>query len=239
MKKNKNYFGLDEEQAVREFISTECVDERTRIYRERLKYSVDKLVENIINRYKLHRIGYTYEENHTDTVSHLICQSGKFKPAKGKKAYSYFGTICKNYLIGEITKHNKKRNIHHDYDEYSEMLEENEELSYYIEDESLNINKIIERLVNEIKKIIADPVKNKLNDNEVKIGYALIEIFTNYEKLTELDSEITNSKYDKNTILRTIRNYTNMTTKDIRTSLAKYKVIYKMFKEDDIQNGSN
>ena len=34
----------------------------------------------------------------------------KFKPDKNKKAYSYFGTICKNYLMGQIIKDQKEQN---------------------------------------------------------------------------------------------------------------------------------
>ena len=54
----------------------------------------------------------------------------KFKPAKGKKAYSYFGTICKNYLMGQIMKDNRDRNRKISYEDISSNLEEREDMSY-------------------------------------------------------------------------------------------------------------
>ena len=45
-----------------------------------------------------------FTDIHTDTLSFLVTKMEKFKPAKGKKAYSYFGTICKNYLMGQINE---------------------------------------------------------------------------------------------------------------------------------------
>lgn len=236
--KRLQYFDINEEDAVKEFIFAESVELRTIIYETRLKKSIDKLVESIINRYKLHRVGMTFEENHTDTISFLICQANKFKPEKGKKAYSYYGTICKNYLIAEIKKSKIKTNSHYDYDDYSAHLEENDEYSYSIDDDDVNPSVLIKKIVEEIETILNNPDKEakKLNENEIKLGYALIDIFSNYNTL--FDSESKNTKYDKNSILRTIRNYTNLSTKDIRTSLSKYKTLYKVIKNYEIENGS-
>ena len=66
------------------------------------------MIESIIRRYKLYRKDMDYNDVHTDAHSFLMTKVDKFKPAKNKKAYSYFGTICKNYLMGQILKESFK-----------------------------------------------------------------------------------------------------------------------------------
>ena len=62
--------------------------------------------------------------------------------------------------------------------------------------------------------------ENKLNENEQKIGDALVEVFTNYERVFEGG---TGNKFNKNLILLNLREMTNMNTKEIRAALKKYK----------------
>ena len=38
------------------------------------------------------------------------------------------------------------------------------------------------------------------------------------------------SKYNKNSVLETIRNYTNLSTKDIRLAMKRYKSLYQLLK---------
>jgi acid stress-induced BolA-like protein IbaG/YrbA len=63
-----------------------------------------------------------------------------------------------------------------------------------------------------------------LNDNEIKIGTALIEVFTNYDEIF-IHGE--GNKFNKNLVLLNLREMTNLSTKEIRNSLKKYKIIYK------------
>jgi hypothetical protein len=65
------------------------------------------MISSIIRRYKLYRKDMDFKEIHTDTHSFLMTKIDKFKPAKEKKAYSYFGTICKNYLMVKSLKTKK------------------------------------------------------------------------------------------------------------------------------------
>jgi hypothetical protein len=74
-----------------------------------------------------------------------------------------------------------------------------------------------------------------LNDNEIKVGYALIDILENWEQT--LDVMNGGSKFNKNSVLETMRNYTNLSTKDIRSSMKRYKDIYSILKIDGLDNG--
>ena len=66
--------------------------------------------------------------------------------------------------------------------------------------------------------------KEALNENEKKLGYALIEIFNNFDKIFEIGE---GNKFNKNLILLSLREMTSLSTKEIRISLKKYKKIYK------------
>ena len=62
------------------------------------------MISSIIRRYKLYRKDMNFEEIHIDTHSFLMTKIDKFKPSKEKKAYSYFGTICKSVLKYKFLK---------------------------------------------------------------------------------------------------------------------------------------
>lgn len=237
-KKNKNYFGPKEELAVVKFIESTSLEERTKIYNEELKYAIEKLAESIINTYKLHRKGYSFEEIHRDTISFLMCQTSKFDPTTNKKAYSYYGTICKNYLMNEMHKDSNKTKRNQWYDDYSDALEEDDNLSYVIDEPEDYTSKLIKDMVNEIESVLNDTTlegKKQLTDNERKLGQALKEILNNWESF--LDDGTKSPKYHKNSILASIRNFTQLSTKDIRSSLVRYKKIYKLLKNTKIEDG--
>jgi hypothetical protein len=102
---NVNYFDIKEEDAVKSFLLAKTSEEKNKIYNEVLRAPLDKMISSIIRRYKLYRKDMDFKEIHCDTHSFLMTKVDKFKPSKEKKAYSYFGTICKNYLMGQIEKY--------------------------------------------------------------------------------------------------------------------------------------
>jgi len=197
------------------------MDERNDVYRKHLYAPINKMIDSIIRRYKLYRKGLEFRDIHADTLSFLITKAEKFKPEKGKKAYSYFGTICKNYLMGQIIKDQKHTNRTVSYEDMSTSIQEREDQIYYIDTEEVDIYKFMNTLIDEIEEFMS--ITN-LNENETKIGVALIEVFTNYDEIF-LHGE--GNKFNKNLILLSLREMTNLTTKEIRNSLKKYKVIYK------------
>lgn len=226
-KNNNHYFGEDEEKAVVEFITSQCQIERSRIFKAKLQKPFEKMVESIINRYKLHRNNITYEEVFDDALSFLIQQAGMFKPEQNKKAYSYYGTICRNYLIGELKKDQNKIKKFNNFDLSVNKLEQELDYSYEIEDESLKANEIIKKLIEEVKVMLEnnDSAKKKLNENELKMGNAIIDVFSDLTLF--FGDESSSPKFDKVAIISTLRAYTNLSTKDIRVALKKYKVVFK------------
>ena len=217
---SENYFDIREENAVRMFLTASTFDEKNKIYNEYLRYPLDKMISSIIRRYKLYRKDMDFIEIHTDTHSFLMTKIDKFSPSKEKKAYSYFGTICKNYLMGQILKDQKEMNRKVSYEDISGDLENRAEMVYYLDVEpEVEVN-IIPILKSYIKDVLEE---NDLNENEIKLGIALIDVLDNYETIFPATD---NNKFNKNVILLSLREMTNLSTKEIRASMKKYKKIY-------------
>jgi hypothetical protein len=109
VKKGKNYFTHDTELAILEYNNCEDYHIKNRIYNERIHYAFFKLTENIIHTFKFY---YTEVDNLEDlqheVITFLLSKMHLYNQDKGK-AYSYFGTIAKRYLIISNTKNYKKR----------------------------------------------------------------------------------------------------------------------------------
>jgi predicted SprT family Zn-dependent metalloprotease len=219
-KKEKIYFGERQELAVKDFLIADSFEEKNKIYNDFLRHPIDKMISSIIRTYKLYRKDVEFEEIHNDTHSFLMTKIEKFKPSKEKKAYSYFGTICKNYLMGQILKEQKETNRKISYEDISSDLENDEHYSYNIDNYVVEPEDIIKNFLKELDSLFK---QETLNENEVKLGHALYEIFENYDKIFVSTS---NNKFNKNIILLSLREMTNLNTKEIRSSLKKFKFIY-------------
>jgi hypothetical protein len=131
-KKNIQYFTQDTEDAIIKYNNTADEYTRSLIYNRHIHYPFFKLTENIIHTFKFY---YTEVENIEDLqheiITFLLSKIHLFDPSKGTKAYSYFGTITKRYLILSNTQ-NYKRRI--DKVEITE-LEEDESHTYSLEEQ--------------------------------------------------------------------------------------------------------
>jgi len=131
-KKGIQYFTQDTEDAIVKYNDTTDEYIRSLIYSRHIHYPFFKLTENIIHTFKFY---YTEVENIEDlqheVITFLLSKIHLFDPSKGTKAYSYFGTIAKRYLILSNTQ-NYKRRI--DKVEIAE-LEEDESHTYSLEEQ--------------------------------------------------------------------------------------------------------
>lgn len=216
----ENYFDVREEDAVRNFLLAETSHEKNKIYNEFLRAPLDKMISSIIRRYKLYRKDMDFTEIHTDTHSFLMTKVDKFEPSKEKKAYSYFGTICRNYLMGQIIKDQKETNRKVSYEDISSSIEERPDMIYRIDEDIVESDLIIKEYLKELKQFIES---ENLTENEKRLGYALVDLFDNYERIF---SGADNNKFNKNVILLSLREMTNLSTKEIRSSIKRFKKLY-------------
>jgi hypothetical protein len=216
----KIYFGEDQEKAVVNYLESTDEAEKNKIFNEYLREPLIIMVESIIRRYKLYRKDLEFEEIHTDTMSFLITKINKFDHTKNHKAYSYFGTICKNYLMGAIQKDTKEQNRQVSYDDISSDIEGRPDLSYVIDEYIVDYRDVIIKLSIDLELFIEN---EDLTENEQKLGYALLEIFNNFDKIFQVGD---GNKFNKNLILLSLREMTSLSTKEIRISLKRFKKLY-------------
>jgi len=238
-RKNGLYFGRAQEDAIVEFLKEKNHVIRNKIYNEHLRDAFNIMIESIIRKYKLYRKNYSFDDLHSDTLSYLILKADKFDYTSGNKAYSYYGTICKHYMLGLIIKDSKYLLQTSDFDSALPKLHDNKKYTYELPDTEYKLDDLIKNVSSEIREELKEEntttSKKKLTDNEKKLGEALIYILDNWEKV--FDDMIGGSKYNKNNILATIRAYTGLDTKDVRIAMRRYKKIYGLLKINKIENG--
>jgi len=92
------YFTDETENAIVKYNESNDLDEREEIFREYIHAPLDKMAENIINRFKFPYMDGTFEEIKSQVVAYLVMNLHKYTADKGK-AFSYFSIVAKNYLI--------------------------------------------------------------------------------------------------------------------------------------------
>lgn len=226
---NGDYYNSVQEEAIVKFLTAETGVEKEKIYNEFLMEPINVMIEFIITRYRLHRKFYNFKDLHTDALGFLATKFAKFDPQKGTKSYSYFGTICKNYLYNEMMKDYKRTVTFTPFNETDNELLSRDDLVYRIDDIPVDLNGFIM----ELNKTITEELKNEnLSENELKIGQALTQILGDWLTLFNDNTNGKNStKFNKNLILLYIRNLTGLNTKEIRNGMKTFKSIYSLFKK--------
>ena len=227
-KERKGYFYEREEQAVVDYISSNNERERNQIFNTILKPAFTKMIESIIRRYNLYPPDEEFQETFDDTISFLMTKLSCFDPTTNYKAYSYCGTICKNYLIYKINQFtkNQKRNTSYDnpFDNSQGAYSDDIRYSYNDYDSGKTfLSELTGNTVDSIKKILDDAEKLRLNANEKKVGLALIQLMTNWE---ELFAQMGSNKFNKSSILLYLKETTMLNTKEIRDAIRVYKKKY-------------
>ena len=150
------------------------------------------------------------------------------------KAYSYCGTVCKNYLTYKNIQYtkNKQRNL-----PYDEMLDDFSRDPKYMTKEEDTGQDTVERLIagvsKEIKAMMSNRETNGLTDDEMKVGTALTELLDNWEEVLNLDGS---NKLQKSSVLYFLREETMMTTKQVRDNMKSFKKAYYILKKGLIEN---
>lgn len=236
-KKNTDYFGPNEEEAVRCYLSGETQEERDKVFREHLQAPINKLIESIIRTYDLHREGVSFEDLYRDTLSHLMMKADKFDKSKNTKAYSYYGTIVRNYLRNLLIEDDKKTKRNIPYEDVHYALENDRNYSYELEEDNYSLNDFLKKISGEIRKEINEEddtkmVNKKLTENEKKVGYAVIDLLENWEEaFKDMDG---GKKFNKMAVLSSLREMTGLTTKDIRIAMKRFKSIYYLLKKESM-----
>ena len=208
-KKEKIYFSRKTEDAIIEYNNQEDEIIRNEIYETKIKFSFEKLVENIFNTFKFTYFDNSPIEIQKETVSHLVTNIHKFQAGKGK-AFSYFSIVAKNYLIFHNNNNYKRFNQHVD------ISETPSESSVCLQTEDAHHKDI---QTQEFMKLIVNYWEANINkifnkQKDLNIAYAVIELFRNCERI---------ENFNKKTLYLYIRELSNCKTQQITKVINKMK----------------
>jgi DNA-directed RNA polymerase specialized sigma24 family protein len=174
------YFTQDTEDAIVKYNNEYDPIIKSKIYERKIHYPFFKLTENIVHTFKFY---YTEVENIEDlqheVITFLLSKIHLFDPSKGAKAYSYFGTIAKRYLILSNQKNYKKR-----LDTIPvEEIYEDENHSYELEENYTNdkISDFMDMYVDFCTKNI---FKLFPKEADARVADAILELFRKRDHLT-------------------------------------------------------
>ena len=182
-KKSKNYFTQETEDYIVKYNILDPVEdseERSKIYETHVHYAFFKLTQNIIHTFKFYHTEVSNLEHlQHEIITFLLSKIHLFDPTRGAKAYSYFGTIVKRWLILYNTKNYKKK-INKVGVEV--LTSENSTHVYTQGDEKVksDLDKYVDIFVDHVSENIFELFPKK---NDAQIADAILELFRKREDL--------------------------------------------------------
>lgn len=227
--KKKMYFSEEEEEAFKTYCLSKSESEKNKIFRTTLYPAFTKMIESIIRRYTLFKPGEEFDDTFNDTLSFLMTKVNHYNPEKNKKAYSYCGTICKNYLMHERIKAQERINRNLSYDTvYNELNPDNRQFHMNPFNELTFNQHLMIKVADEIEVMANNPENYNLNDTDVKVGLTLVELLRNWDNIFET---LESKKYNKSSVDSFIKEATLLNTKQIRDSKKKFIAVYFNIKD--------
>ena len=223
--KTKNvYFTEYTEKAILDYRLAKTYAEKNRIYNESIHNAFYKLAENIIHTFKFY---YTDVDNIEDlkyeVISFLLQKIDLYDQSKGR-AYSYFGTIVKRYLILYNQKNYKRvlsktdfQEIHNDENTIDKLIEKHE---------SSDVDRldVVDLFIKEVDDNLFD-LFDKPED--IRTADAILEIFKKRENI---------DIFNKKAIFIYIKEITDVQSSTITKVIKKLKSIYKRVLSNYIEN---
>jgi hypothetical protein len=209
------YFTLENQNAILKYRTLKNTLEKDKLYNEKIHDALYKLVENII-----HSFGFYYtevdnlEDLKYEVISFLLQKIHLYDESKGK-AFSYFGTITKRYLISYCQKNYKKIIEKQALHRVDNNINTVDSLILEIPSPELDRASIIDELIENIEK---DFVSIFDKEDELKAADAILEILKRHENI-----DISNKK----ALFVYVKEIADVKSTSISSAISKLKVIYK------------
>jgi len=217
-KRTKNlYFTKEHENAIIAYNNTTDSRERALLYRTFIQPAFNEMVDKIVFTYKFTSLP-NIDDLRDECKIYLTTILGKYDPAKGSKAFSYFSVITKNWFIHKVKKTNKesKRQI-----DLEDLTAENQ-----LQFASTTIKYDEERQKEEFWNLLWEEIRvwedTRLKDSERKVLQAI--------KILLEDKDNPNLIFNKKAIYLYIRELTGLNTKQVVNNLNKLRTKYKVFR---------
>jgi hypothetical protein len=224
-KKSIDYFTLDTQQAILDYRLETSTAIRNKIFNEKIYYAFYKLAENIIHTFKFY---YTEVDNINElkheVIAFLLEKLHLYNQDKGK-AYSYFGTIAKRYLIVYNNNNYKRLKGKAAVEEVdSDKTITNELLLTQPQhfEESSFIDLFIKKVDDELLELFPKA-------QEARVGDAILELFKRRENI---------DIFNKKALFIYIKEITDAPTPVITKVIKVLKEIYKVMLNDYLEKGT-
>jgi hypothetical protein len=217
-KKSKNYFTQETEDYIVKYNNLDSIEDeelRSKIYEKHIHYPFFKLTQNIIHTFKFyHTEVENLEHLQHEIITFLLSKIHLFDPTRGAKAYSYFGTIVKRWLILYNTKNYKKKIQKVDV---SVLTSENSTHIYNQGDGEVksDLDKYVDIFVDYVSSNIFELFPKK---NDAQIADAILELFRKRELL---------EVFNKKALYIYIREMVDVKTPKITKIADKLHIIFK------------
>lgn len=224
-KKSIDYFTLDTQAAILEYRKETSPAKRNQIFNERIYYAFYKLAENIIHTFKFY---YTEVDNINElkheVIAFLLEKLHLYNQSKGK-AYSYFGTIAKRYLIvynNNNYKRLKGKAAVEDVDTDKTITNELVSNQVLLPEEITFIDLFIQRVDEDLLELFPKA-------QEARVGDAILELFKRRENI---------DIFNKKALFIYIKEITDAPTPIITKVIKVLKEIYKEMLNEYLEKGT-
>ena len=213
---SKQYFTKEHEQAIIDSVATKDLRERTILYERWIGPAFSEMVDKICYTYNFTTLS-NVDELRDECKIWLTTILDKYDATRGKKAFSYFSVITKNWFIHKVKKQQKQKVRETDIETVS-MQSQLEHMS--------TVNKYMpERMEREFWNLLWKEMESwdveTMRGNERKVYEAVKILLANPD-----DIEI----FNKKAIYLYLREITGLNTKQVVNNLNKMRKRYRTFK---------
>jgi len=223
-----NYFTKETEDYIVKFNESKDQTYRQKIFTEHIYFPFYKLAENIIHTFKFYYTDVDKIEDLKHEIVSVLYEEKimKFDPTNGAKAYSYFGTIVKRWLINYNNKNYKKLKQIGSWDDvedgYMPDINDNDDIG-------ITLAQFMDKWISETYQVLEEIFKK---ESELHIADAVLTIFR-----TRNDLEI----FKKKALYIYIREITDCDTPSLTRVITKLKLDFqekyqKLYDEGLISN---
>jgi|TARA_R110000851_G_scaffold5286_1_gene21955 hypothetical protein len=215
--KSKNYFTQETEDAIVLYNGSTDSEFKSTLYKEKIHYAFFKLTENIIHTFKFyHTEVEELEHLQHEIIVFLLSKIHLFDPSRGAKAYSYFGTIVKRWLILYTTKNYNTKIKKVDIDV---LVQDNSTHSYDMDtSDSIvkdDLSKYIDIFIEHVTENVFTLFPKK---NDAQIADSILELFRKRDTI---------DVFNKKALYIYIREIVDVKTPKITKIADKLYVIFK------------
>lgn len=168
-----NYFTSETEEYIKKYNTSTDQEYRNKIFTDHIYIPFYKLAENIIHTFKFYYTDVDQIEDLKHEIVSVLLEEKimKFDPTNGAKAYSYFGTIVKRWLINYNNKNYKRLKQIGSFSDIEDSFEEDLDLD---SPSGKTLAKFLDEWVEEMYEELDE---HFIKDSDKQIADAVLTIF--------------------------------------------------------------